>query len=181
MCVRPAARPARPPSCTLVCTTEIPPHPQSDGGYEMGNCATTLREGLQCPHGSVFLYNLGCVRAMAARLVRSSARWRARRHRHATLCTLRYDDTYVWGNALAADQERPTMCIFEAPDNEALFQHAKEYYEGLPGSSLYVRNVLTVGNYDYTQVSAGSPRRLGQHAAYTVAPQSGAALDPHSP
>eukprot|EP00962_Isochrysis_galbana_P015102 scaffold4331_cov129-Isochrysis_galbana.AAC.3 len=126
----------------------------------MGNCATTLREGLQCPHGSVFLYNLGCVRAMAARLVRSSARWRARPHRRATLCTLRYDDTYVWGNALAADQERPTMCIFEAPDNEALFQHAKEYYEGLPGSSLYVRNVLTVGNYDYTQVSAGSPRGL---------------------
>jgi hypothetical protein len=88
----------------------------------MGNCATTLREGLQCPHGSVFLYNLG------------------------------YDESYVWGNALAADHERPTMCIFEAPDNEALFQHAQEYYEGLPGSSLYVRNVLTVGNYDYTQV-----------------------------
>jgi Cu2+-containing amine oxidase len=102
----------------------------SDGGYEMGNCATTLREGLQCPHGSVFLYGLG------------------------------YDDSYVWGNALALDQERPTMCVFEAPDNEALFQHAKEVYEGLPGSSLYVRNILTVGNYDYTQVR-GMPADAG--------------------
>lgn len=96
----------------------------------MGNCASTLREGLQCPHGSVFLYSLG------------------------------YDDNYRRGNALALDQERPTMCIFEAPDNEALFQHAQEYYEGLPGSSLFVRNVLTVGNYDYTQVRAGVSRWL---------------------
>ena len=88
----------------------------------MGNCATTLREGLQCPEGSVFLYSLG------------------------------YDNMYVWGNAMSMEDNKPTMCVFEAPENEALFQHAREYYEGLPASSLFVRNVLTVGNYDYTQV-----------------------------
>lgn len=93
----------------------------SDGGYEMGNCATTLRAGLQCPQGAKFMYSLG------------------------------YDKTYVWGNALAADHEAPTMCVFEGPANDILFQHAKMKYEGLPATSLYVRNVLTVGNYDYVQ------------------------------
>jgi len=93
----------------------------SDGGYEMGNCATTLRAGLQCPHQAVFMYGLG------------------------------YDSGYVWGGDLTLDAEAPTICVFEAPDNEALFQHAQEKYEGLSKSALYVRGVFTVGNYDYTQ------------------------------
>ena len=49
------------------------------------------------------------------------------------------------------DDEMETMCVFEAPENEALFQHARDPHEGLPASSLFVRAVLTVGNYDYTQ------------------------------
>lgn len=43
------------------------------------------------------------------------------------------------------------MCIFEAPTNKAYHQHAQMGYEGIPGSTLMVRSVLTVGNYDYTQ------------------------------
>jgi len=93
----------------------------SDGGYEMGNCATTLKVGLQCPEQSVFLPSLG------------------------------YDSGYVWGGALEGSETPMATCIFEAPDNEALFQHAQMRYEGLPSTSLTVRTVLTVGNYDYTQ------------------------------
>jgi len=94
----------------------------SDGGYEMGNCATALHAGLQCPlEGTTMLYSLG------------------------------YTRSYVWGNALKPEDNEPTMCVFEGPENEALFQHTKAFYEGLPATSLYVRSVLTVGNYDYTQ------------------------------
>jgi hypothetical protein len=91
------------------------------GTDEMGNCATRLRPGLQCPENAVFFKSLG------------------------------YDDSYVWGNSLDMDDEMETMCVFEAPENEALFQHARDPHEGLPASSLFVRAVLTVGNYDYTQ------------------------------
>jgi primary-amine oxidase len=65
---------------------------------------------------------------------------------------LGYDSDYIWGEELTADSENAyAMCIFEAPDNKALFQHAQMRYEGLPQTALYVRTVLTVGNYDYTQ------------------------------
>lgn len=58
---------------------------------------------------------------------------------------------------MTADAENAyAMCIFEAPDNKALFQHAQMRYEGLPQTALYVRTVLTVGNYDYTQVRTNS-------------------------
>jgi len=93
----------------------------SDGGYEMGNCAITLREGLQCPYGSVFMKSLG------------------------------YANSYVWGGALSMDDELPTMCIFEAPANNVAYQHYKEKFEGVALTSLYVRSILTVGNYDYVQ------------------------------
>ena len=49
----------------------------SDGGYEMGNCATKLKVGLQCPDEAVFLPSLG------------------------------YDSGYVWGGALAARLGEP--------------------------------------------------------------------------
>ena len=87
----------------------------------MGNCAITLREGLQCPYGSVFMKSLG------------------------------YANSYVWGGALSMDDELPTMCIFEAPANNVAYQHYKEKFEGVALTSLYVRSILTVGNYDYVQ------------------------------
>ena len=93
----------------------------SDGGYEMGNCATTLKTGLQCPDEAVYLPSLG------------------------------YDSGYVWGGALEGSETDKAVCIFEAPKNRALYQHAQMRYEGMPDSALYVRTVLTVGNYDYTQ------------------------------
>lgn len=96
-------------------------HMPRAGTDEMGNCATRLRPGLQCPENAVFFKSLG------------------------------YDYSYVWGNSLSMDDEMETMCVFEAPENEALFQHARDPHEGLPASSLFVRAVLTVGNYDYTQ------------------------------
>eukprot|EP00967_Tisochrysis_lutea_P035003 scaffold41855_cov31-Tisochrysis_lutea.AAC.5 len=88
----------------------------------MGNCATTLKPGLQCPEEAIFLPNLG------------------------------YDSGYVWGGELNEAAENPyALCIFEAPDNKPLFQHAQMRYEGIPQTSLYVRTILTVGNYDYLQ------------------------------
>ena len=92
----------------------------SDGGYEMGNCATTLKTGLQCPDEAVYLPALG------------------------------YDSGYVWGGALEGSETDKAICIFEAPKNRALYQHAQMRYEGMPDSALYVRTVLTVGNYDCT-------------------------------
>ena len=91
----------------------------SDGGYEMGNCATTLKVGLQCPDEAIFLPAMG------------------------------YDSGYIWGGAMGETDK--AICIFEAPKNKALYQHAQMRYEGMPDSSLMVRTVLTVGNYDYTQ------------------------------
>jgi len=44
-----------------------------------------------------------------------------------------------------------TMCIFEAPNSNVLYQRAQTKYEGLPATSLHVRSILTVGNYDYIQ------------------------------
>ena len=72
------------------------------GADEMGNCATTLREGLQCPEGSVFLNSLG------------------------------YDRMYVWGNAMAPEDDRPTMCIFEAPATRPRSRRAPEHPRALP-------------------------------------------------
>ena len=62
----------------------------SDGGYEMGNCATTLKPGLQCPDEAVYLPALG------------------------------YDSGYVWGGALEGAETDKAICIFEAPKNRAL-------------------------------------------------------------
>ena len=50
---------------------------------------------------------------------------------------------------LAAPTGRPTKELGPLVGTD---QHAQMRFEGMPDSALYVRTVLTVGNYDYTQV-----------------------------